>query len=132
MVKNDTESGAFVAHIVELLSVVGNVRAKRMFGGHGIFLDDMMFALIADDVLYLKANGQTAAAFESAGAEPFVYTGKGKPVTMSYWSAPDGTLDNAVDIEPWAQLAVAAARAAKAAKPNKASKPKSKRKSAKP
>lgn len=29
----------FVSYIAELLQQMGAVRAKRMFGGHGLFLD---------------------------------------------------------------------------------------------
>ena len=49
-----------------------------MFGGHGLYVDDLFVALIAYERLYLKTDAQTRAAFEAAGCEPFVYDGEGK------------------------------------------------------
>ena len=45
-------SNEFAAHSAELLSTVGRVAVRRMFGGYGLYCDGTMFALIADDVLY--------------------------------------------------------------------------------
>jgi len=49
--KNDN---AFITHLLELLEEFPDVTAKRMFGGHGIFRDGLMFGLVADSMLYLK------------------------------------------------------------------------------
>jgi DNA transformation protein and related proteins len=103
----------------ELMSGVGRVVARRMFGGQGLYLDGRMVALVADGRLYLKIDAQTRAAFEAAGSSPFVYDGKGKPVTMSYWLAPDEALDDPALMKPWARRAVEAAARAAAAKPTK-------------
>ena len=106
----------FARRIEAALLSLGPVRAKRMFGGHGIFLEGLMFALIADNRLYLKVDGETKAQFEEAGAEPFVYEGKTRPVEMSYWSLP---VDPDADREAflaWADRALAAARRARSSK----------------
>ena len=50
----------FVSYVVELMQSVGPVHAKGMFGGHGIFLDGLMFGLVADSVLYLKVDAETS------------------------------------------------------------------------
>ena len=67
-----------VDHCLELLAPLGAVRARRMFGGHGLYCDDLFFALIASDRLYLKADAQSQPAFEGAGCEPFVYEARGR------------------------------------------------------
>ena len=72
-----------VAHALELLGPAGRVRARAMFGGHGIYVDDLFVALVAFDRLYLKADAQTRAQFEAAGCHPFVYDGGSKPITMA-------------------------------------------------
>jgi DNA transformation protein and related proteins len=106
----------FVAHCLELLAPMGAVRAKRMFGGHGLYVDELFVALIAFDRLYLKVDDQTRASFDEAGCQPFTYDGKGKPVTMSYWTAPEEAMESPALMQPWARLAIAAALRAKAAK----------------
>ena len=106
-----------VTHCLELLAPQGAVRARRMFGGHGLYVDDCMVALIAFDKLFLKVNAQTQPAFAAAGCEPFVYDGKGKPITMSYWTVPADAMESPEFMAPWARLALQAALAARAAKP---------------
>ena len=41
----------FVDSVISLMQVIGPVSGKRMFGGHGLFLEGLMFALIADHTL---------------------------------------------------------------------------------
>ncbi len=105
-----------VAHCLELLSPLGAVRAKRMFGGHGVYVDELFVALIAFERLFLKVDDQSRASFEQAACRPFVYDGKGKPITMSYWTAPDDAMESPALMQPWARLAIAAALRARAAK----------------
>ncbi|MDP3082743.1 MAG: TfoX/Sxy family protein [Rubrivivax sp.] len=106
----------FVDHCLELLTPLGAVRSRRMFGGHGLYLDGSFIALIAFGRLYLKVNAQTKPDFEAAGCEPFVYEGKGKRVEMSYWTAPPDALESSAQMAPWARRAMQAALAAAAAK----------------
>ena len=51
----------------------GNLRHRRMFGGYGIFFDDLMFALIANDTLYIKVDDTNRANFEAENMSPFTY-----------------------------------------------------------
>lgn len=108
-----------LAHCIELFSPLGAVRARSMFGGHGVYVDELFIALIALDRLYLKVNPQTQANFAAAGCEPFVYTGQSKPVTMSYWTVPDEAMDSPALMQPWARFAMQAALAAQSARKTK-------------
>lgn len=108
-----------VARCLALLAPLGAVAPRAMFGGWGIFLDGVMIALIAHDQLYFKVDDATVARFAEAGSEPFVYAGKTKPVSMSYWRAPAGSMDGPEAILPWGEMAVAAARRGARGKPTK-------------
>lgn len=109
------EPAPFVAHCLELLAPLGTPRARRMFGGHGLYVDGLFVALIAGDCLYLRADEATRPAFERAGCHPFTYSARDrKAVTMGYWSAPEEALDSAPAMLPWARLALASALRAKA------------------
>ena len=114
----------FVSHCLELFAPLGAVRARRMFGGHGIYLDGLFIALITDDRLYLKSDPTRRAAFERAGCQPFAYSRRdADAVTLGYWSAPDEALDSPRAMEPWARMALASAVRAQAnARPPKAAK----------
>ena len=107
----------YLDHCLELLGSLGTPRAGRMFGGHGIYLDGIFIALITGHRLYLKTDAATRPVFEAAGCRPFVFEAGGKPVTVSYWSAPDGALESPAQMQPWARLALDAALRARAAKP---------------
>ena len=103
------------AHCVELLQPLGSVRSRRMFGGQGIYVDDLFIAIIAFDKLFLKSDDHTRASFQEAGCEPFVYDGAGKPVTVaSYWTVPAEAMDSPEQMHPWARLAMEAALRARA------------------
>lgn len=104
----------FAGLVEDALQPVGPVRIRAMFGGFGVFLDDVMFGLIADDVLYLKVDDVNRPDFEAAGLEPFVYRAGGRDTTMSYRRAPDD-LESWPRIERWAVGALDAARRARGA-----------------
>ena len=102
-------SREFADYLVELLEPLGRVKAKRMFGGFGLYLDGLMFALITDDTLYLKADAGNRAAFAARAMPPFEYVRQGKVVTLSYLAAPAEALEEPDDLVALARLAFAAA-----------------------
>lgn len=104
-------SDGYLLFVKELLSELGPVMIRRMFGGAGIFCDGLMFALVADDVLYLKADDDTRAAFEAEGCVPFSYakTG-GRNTIMSYWRTPERLFDEPDELTVWARRALGVAR----------------------
>lgn len=96
---------AFTSYVVELMQSIGPVRAKRMFGGHGIFLEGLMFGLVADSILYLKVDKDTENEFKAKGLEAFSYNKKGKEIKMSYYQAPEEALENDEEMKCWATIA---------------------------
>jgi DNA transformation protein len=97
--------------IRELFAAFGAVSIRRMFGGAGIFADDMMFGLVDEGVIYLKVDADNAPAFDRENLEPFTYmTGSGKRASMSYRRMPDRLYDDPEELMVWARAALAAAR----------------------
>ena len=130
---------ALLDHCLELLAAVGRPRSRRMFGGHGLYVDDLFIAIIAYDRLYLKADGDTRVRFEAAHSQPFTYAKKGGETTvLGYWTAPEEAMDSPGAMAPWARLAMAAAlrarqaAAAKPVSPRKAPAPRKKKAPASP
>ena len=107
----------FAAYCVELLTALGSARARRMFGGHGLYVDDLFVAIVIGGRLYLKVDAQTRPQFEAAGCTPFLYAKAEQAVAMSYWSAPEEATESPALMLPWARLAQAAALRARAVKP---------------
>lgn len=98
-------SAEFREFVAEQLARLGPIRIRAMFGGAGIFLHDVMFGLIADDVLYFKADETSMPRFEAEGMSAFTYSGKDRPVVMPYWTVPDRLYDEADEMIEWARQA---------------------------
>jgi len=70
-----------------------------MFGGVGIYSDELFFGLIAEDKLYFKVSDLNRADFEKRGMEPFYPYDSPKP--MSYWELPPGVIDDPEELRVW-------------------------------
>ena len=92
----------FETFVEELFQPVGDVKLRRMFGGLGIFRHGLMFGLVADDRICLKADDQTRLRFVEEGQEEWSYDGKGKPVKMGYWYIPERLLEDPDEMKEWA------------------------------
>ena len=110
----------FSAYVTELLAGLGLIRIKPMFGAAGVYAGDLFFAVIDDDVLYLKVDAENEAQFRDVGSEPFVYrTRDGAEMTMGYWRAPEAALEDPDEAMAWARLSLDAARRKQASKTKK-------------
>ena len=96
-------------HLNDVFRLFGDIEVRRMFGGHGVYREGLMFGLVSDETLYLKADGQNEARFRSLGLPRFEYSRKGKTTKLSYYAAPDAVMEDAVEAARWAQLSFEAA-----------------------
>ncbi|MBL8333446.1 MAG: TfoX/Sxy family protein [Rubrivivax sp.] len=104
---------AFVDHCLELLAAVGRPRSRRMFGGHGLYVDDLFVAIVADEQLFLKADAETAPRFQAAGGRPFTYQRQGREAALGFWTVPAEAMESPALMAPWARLALQAALVAR-------------------
>jgi len=110
-------SADFLAYVLEQLAGLGNVTSRRMFGGVGIYRDGAFFALIDDDVLYLKVGAHNRAEFEARGMGPF-RPFKDKPTySMNYYELPADVLEDADECIVWARRSLAIATVARPKRP---------------
>lgn len=115
------EAKHFAAHVVDLLQSIGPVYSRRMFGGFGIFLDGLMFGLIADNELYLKVDDQSRDSFETLGLQAFTYYKQDKPMQLNYYQAPEEAMENMELMTEWGAKAFECALRAAAGKKKKTS-----------
>ena len=101
-------SDDYLTYVLEQLGGVGSVQARRMFGGAGIYCRGVMFALVADDVLYLKVDDSNREDFERAGMAPFRPFAD-KPTVMSYHEVPVDVLEDRDRLARWSRRALAVA-----------------------
>lgn len=96
-----------VRHALELFAPLPGLRVKPMFGGWGSYSEDLFFALVAFDNVYLKADATAQGPFEEAGCQPFRYTyPDGRTLAMGYWTAPEVALESPAAMQPWARIAL--------------------------
>ena len=84
-----------------------------MFGGVGIYANQLFFALIDDDTLYFKVDDSNRPDFERLGMKPFQPYGEGGEI-MQYYQVPSDLLEDLEALRPWVEKSIAvAARKAK-------------------
>jgi len=109
----------YVEYLKEVFSEFGSIQPRRMFGGYGIFYKGLMFALVADDTLYLKADATISPYFTDRELEQFSYEKHGKSFKMSYYMAPEDIFDEQEEAKIWADRSYAAAVRSKKPKKKK-------------
>lgn len=107
--------------LLEQLAPLGTLRARSMFGAFGVYCDELFFAIVEEDVLYVKVDDTTRPEFEAEGLRPFTYAMKdGSTSTLSYYPLPDYALETPHELIDWVKKGIAAAlRAKKPAKQRK-------------
>lgn len=109
-------SASFIDHASELFAPFGEIRIRKMFGGAGVYCDELIFALLDDDAVFLKVDEETRTEFQRRGMTPFSFEMKdGTRAEMNgYYAAPEEIFDDEDELKRWATLALdAASRAAK-------------------
>ena len=107
-----TVSQEYQDYVTEQLATVGYIVCKRMFGGVGLYADGIFFALLADDVLYLKVDDTNRQDFEQAGMDAFrPYPDKTR--SMQYFEVPVDVLEDAEELYNWARKSITVALNAK-------------------
>ena len=110
-----------IAWIEEALEPLGRVTMRKMMGGATLYLDGIVFAILDEGELWLKADEATDATWDAAGCERFSVTFRdGRVDTMNYRRAPSAVYDDPDELQRWAKLALEAGlRAAAKKKPRK-------------
>jgi DNA transformation protein len=103
--------------VVEQLGRVAPVTARSMFGGVGLYTEELFFALIDEDRLYFKVDDSTRPDFERLGMEPFRPFGEVN--AMGYCEVPADVLEDADRLGPWMKQAIGVAARAEQAKPKR-------------
>lgn len=106
--------------LADELAPLGALSSRRMMGGHTLYLGGTVFAIIAGDELWFKADAASDAVWDEAGCPRFTYQmGEGRTGTMNYRRAPDEVHDDTEALLRWAALALEAGGRAPQKKPKK-------------
>ena len=116
---------SFKEFVLDQLHALPELRARAMFGAHGLYAGEKFFGILDAGRLFFKTNTASAADYTARGMGPFTYEMKGKVMTMAYHEVPLDMLENAPELTAWAQRAIQLAGIkATTAKPRKRPPPK--------
>ncbi|MDO4897284.1 MAG: TfoX/Sxy family protein [Moraxella sp.] len=104
----------FSTFILDQLAPLSPISVRRMFGAECLFKHGKMFAIIADDTLYLKTNDDNRQIFLDENCEKFTYwISRGdtkKQVALNYHQLPEFALDDGDELCRWATLGIKASQ----------------------
>jgi DNA transformation protein len=106
---------SFKEFVLDQLSALPELRARAMFGAHGLYDGEHFFGILDQGRLFFKTDAQSQTDYTSRGMSPIAYESKGRLVTMNFYEVPPDVLENAPELVAWARKAIAIA----AAKPKK-------------
>jgi DNA transformation protein len=111
---------SFKEFVLDQLSALPELRAKAMFGAHGLYSGGRFFGILDEGRLYFKTDAQSQSDYTARGMGPFTYEMKGRVMTMGYHEVPPEVLENREELVAWAHRAIQiAARPKKPAKKGK-------------
>jgi len=111
---------SFNEFVLDQLSALPDLRAKAMFGAHGLYCGEKFFGILDEGRLFFKTDAASQADYTARGMGPFTYEMKGKVMTMAYHEVPPDVLEQPHELTAWARRDIQIA----AAKPSR--RPKSK------
>lgn len=98
-------SDDFIEFVSDQLGALEGFRSKRMFGGHGLYLGDRFFGIVADRQLFFKTNDDTRTRYVTAGMSFF--QPNPKQALKHYFEVPAGVIEQPVALQDWALQAAA-------------------------
>ena len=108
---------SFKEFVLDQLGALPDVRARAMFGAHGLYSGGRFFGILDEGRLFFKTDAQSQANYIAHGMGPFTYEIKGHVMTMSYHEVPPDVLENREELVAWANRAIeVAARGGKSPK----------------
>jgi len=97
---------SFKEFVLDQLSALPDVRARAMFGAHGLYQGENFFAILDEGRLFFKTDAASETDYTARGMGAFTYELKGKPMTMAYHEVPPEVLENAPELAAWARKAI--------------------------
>jgi DNA transformation protein len=111
---------SFKEFVLDQLGALPELRARAMFGAHGLYAGETFFGILDEGRLFFKTDASSQADYTARGMGPFTYESKGKVMTMAYHEVPPDVLENASELTAWARKAIQIASSSK--KPKRKSK----------
>jgi DNA transformation protein len=106
----------YLEYVLEQLAGLRGAVSRRMFGGAGLYYEELFFGLIAGDTLYLRVNDANRADYETLGMRRFRPYADKPHLSFNYYEVPAHVLEDADELVSWARRSLQAAQTAAAAR----------------
>ena len=110
---------SFKEFVLDQLSALPELRARGMFGAHGLYSGGRFFAILDEGRLFFKTDAQSQVDYTARGMGPFTYEMKGREMSMGYHEVPPDVLENRHELVAWANRAIQVAAASSKKSPRK-------------
>jgi DNA transformation protein len=111
MIRRTMPDGSFKEFVLDQLAALPELRARAMFGAHGLYAGGHFFAILDEGRLFFKTGPATEKDYTARGMGAFTYESRGKVMTMAYHEVPPDVLEMPVELVAWAQRAIQIAAA---------------------
>ncbi len=108
MPRSRRNDDSFVQFVVDQLMALGEVEARAMFGGFGLYCGGAFFGIVHGDRVYFKTDAASRKDYEVAGMEPFQPSAA--QTLKNYMEIPPDVLEDAAELVRLAETAIAVAR----------------------
>ena len=95
---------SFLYFVLDQLAGMSNVSCRAMFGGFGLYRDELFFGIIHNGRLYFKTNENTRTVYIQQGMKPF--QPNRSQTLKNYYEVPPEIIDDPEYLVGWAKNAV--------------------------
>jgi DNA transformation protein len=109
-------SKEYLQYVLEQLGGLRGAVARRMFGGAGLYYEELFFGLLSGDTLYFRVNDANRGDYEALGMSRFRPYEDKPLLSFNYYEVPAHVLEDADELIVWARRSLDAAQSAEAAR----------------
>jgi DNA transformation protein and related proteins len=95
---------SFKDFILDQLADLDDLEACRMFGGHGLYQDEIFFGIIFKARLYFKTDETSVVEYRKRNMKPF--RPSARQTLKSYYQVPVEILEDRDELTEWAKTAI--------------------------
>ena len=95
---------SFKDFVLDQLRELDGVEARRMFGGHGLYKDEIFFGIVHKGKLYFKVDESTVGEYRKRKMKPF--RPNPRQTLKSYYQVPLEILEDNEQLCDWAMKAI--------------------------
>ena len=78
-------SGQRIEESKKQLSALGDIQSRTQFGGYSLSVEKIVFALVSEGELYLRASEEMHTYLQMRPLQPFIFHKRGQCVSLNYY-----------------------------------------------